>query len=183
MKKFLKPGLYILLIIVAVVVIYRLVSTKSLDVPTGLTAQFEYYTAGDTTVIPLNCSFTTPSSYGDGATSFTGIKVYIADCGTSACTPAVQPVKPTDDELANQKFVDLTKTGSIVVRDGNSEKINSQISAQILNLKGNYTTGNTYSIGIAMMNDQGMIGDFAYTTAVLKSGPGAVTGLSSSFKG
>lgn len=186
MKKFLKPEIIIpiiLIILVAAFVIYRLVSKKSLSEPTGLTAQFEYYTAGDTNIIPLNCEFTTPSSYGDGSASFTGVKAYIVDCGTSACTPSVQPVRPTDDDLANQKFIDLTNKETIDIRDGTYQKISSPVKVQIINIKGNYTVGNTYSIGIAMVNDAGITGDFVYTSAFLapKKGPGDISGLSSTF--
>ena len=175
----------LLLTIITLATIYFLFirkKSKKTGSLSGLSARFEYYKLGDSSaVIPLEVTFTTPASYGDGASSFTGLSAYIVDCGTSSCIPDVQPVHPTDAQLSNQEFIDLTNKSTFVIKALTG--LNTAAGTTIINIKGDYTVGHTYSVGIALINDKSITGDFAYTTVILnaKKGPGIVSELNSNF--
>jgi len=148
-KKFIIPALIVLVVIALVVYFFR---------------KGEYMTG----VNPIiQCTFTTPSTYGYNGKSFTGVQAYIKDCGVAECSVDDLPKYPIVESpiLLNQSFITYNSKTPIPFTS-TAPGVSVSASINISTTKGTFTSGNTYSIGIAMFNDAGVRGEFAYKSAI-----------------
>ena len=105
-------------------------------------------------------------------------KVFIYFYCENTLKKEISTIEGTD---SNQEFIDLTNKSTFVIKALTG--LNTAAGTTIINIKGDYTVGHTYSVGIALINDKSITGDFAYTTVILnaKKGPGIVSELNSNF--